>query len=398
MVEFLGERWETTTREAIVGCAIHHVNGEDLHDGGEFVCADDVREELERGGGTRLMHGVVPPAVSARLEELARGSKVQRLRSHVVFLITPDRQIFATSAGPGSEAKAFRIAETKDQGYLATISQLAARLGCDEAGDLDGLNPIAANDQGEESSAFYYLICSPSMQQRIAEAGTKGVFLPMGTLDVRMPKALRRALQFKVETDQVKNGHMVAYRIGTMQDGEFGVGAVTEGPTCDNNTVTIHVHGLQSTRRRTQRNMLRGRYLPRFITKDGLIASEAEEAQRQPKDEIRLSLLDVVTSPFSLEDGYLPKGVREVLANNVLRKLALFRDRLHRSHVARRALMAFGQHLVLDATRRAAGGQAVVEISSPPSVQKVRRVLTAARRAWSGEAPNEGSLQSAGAQ
>ena len=60
--------------------------------------------------------------------------------------------------------------------------------------------------------------------------------------------------------------------------------------------------------------------------------------------------------------------------------------------------MAFGQHLVLDATRRAAGGQAVVEISSPPSVQKVRRVLTAARRAWSGEAPNEGSLQSAGAQ
>ena len=129
--------------------------------------------------------------------------------------------------------------------------------------------------------------------------------------------------------------------------------------------------------------------LLRYVTKDGLVASEAAETQRQPKDEVRLSLLDVVASPFVLEDGFLPQEVREVLANNVLRKLALFRDRLHRSHVARRALMAFGQHLVLDTTRRAAGGQAVVEILGPPSVQEVRRVLTAARRAWSGEAPGE---------
>ena len=196
---------------------------------------------------------------------------------------------------------------------------------------------------------------------------------------------LRRALQFKVETDRVKNGDMVAFRVGTMEDGEFGVGEVTEGPSDDNNSVTIQVYGLQSTRRRTQRNMLRGRYLPRYITTNGVVSSDAPETQPRTKDEIRLSLLDVVATPFVLEDGYLPEEVRVVLANGVLRKLALFRDRLHRSHVARRALMAFGQHLVLDTVRRAAGGQHVVEIRGPPSLQEVRRVLTAARRSWSGD-------------
>ena len=378
-LEFLGERRERTRREAIVGCKVHHVGDDDLRGGPEFLYADDVNDELSRGGGSRLLHGVVPPAVSSRLEELTLDSTVRRLRSHVVFLITADRQVFATGSGPGSEAKAFQMTESKGQGYLSTISQLISRIGCDEAGDLDGLNPSASEDAGDGTRALYYLICSPGMQQRITDAGTVGVFLPMGTLDVRMPRALRQALQFKVETDSVKVGDVVAYRVGTMEDGEFGIGKITEEPTNGNNTVTIHVHGLQSTRRKTQRNMLRGRYLPRYITKDGLAASCAPEMRDQPTDEIRVSLLDVVASPFTLEDGYLPEGIRRGLANSVLRKLALFRDRLHRSHVARRALMAFGQHLVLDTAKRVAGGQHVVEIRAPRTLWELRRALAVAK-------------------
>ena len=79
---------------------------------------------------------------------MARDADLPVQRKHVVYLLGSDHEIFVGDAEQRTRLKAFEAVERKGESYLGVLGRRLEKAGLDEAGDLQGLNPVGTEQDG----------------------------------------------------------------------------------------------------------------------------------------------------------------------------------------------------------------------------------------------------------
>jgi hypothetical protein len=181
---------------------------------------------------------------------------------------------------------------------------------------------------------------------------------PKSVFANKVPLMMVRALEFQSAVNAVKVGDMITFRVGKMNDGEFGLGKVINvGDGTTLGQLRVHCYGLKSDYRITLRKRLRGRYYGLYVTSAGVVAADKapegpegtgtfSDTREDFRDTRIVRKIDVLTRGFQLNDtGELPPHIRKVLSDNVLRRLSLFRARVQQSLCVKVCMAQFGQRL-----------------------------------------------------
>ena len=235
-------------------------------------------------------------------------------------------------------------------GYLTVLTTALAQAGLDEPSDRDGLCPVGViNGDDDTSVTLYCLFCTDDMRERVRVAVAGGMWRPMSTIGTPLPEQIRAAVRLRSRLQSLRSGDFVAFRHGKMTDGAFKVGKITRTVGADN-CVEVQEYGLRSLRATSLQTRLSSRYLPLYVSSDGikpLRRGQGVDSDSVPHERI-VALTDIYTPGFLLDDdGFLPSDIRKVMTDRVLPRLALFRDRLHRSFLISSRVEALGSRLCL---------------------------------------------------